>query len=610
MLGLLLAAAIRIDPHVLARFDPRTSLGATIDVHESGETATVFTKANIEAMRSAGFHPLSYRLATELAGEAWHWNPRGTWSGDGEGYWTSSADARAPIEVSYGYRLPRRGNTRDQVANDGYSRIDDGDRSTFWKSNPYLHNRPQWILLDLGRTETVDRVAIEWGEPHATQYEIQVWRGEDPIEEPHFGFWAPMHESQRARYLRVWMTESAMISPSADWRDNTGFAIREISVLRGSLDLVRHVASSKQTVIWVSSTDPWHRATDIDRDMEQLGLDRVFASGLTNGLPMLTPVALLYSIPEDAAAEVAYLRRYDVKQIEMGEEPDGQLVAPEDYAELYRQWAEAIHRVDPSLQLGGPALQSTRDVVAFWPDERGETSWMKRFLAHVDRRDFNFFSFEWYPFDDVCIAPEKNLAAAQRILDRVLGRWRREGVPQDIPWIASEYGWSSYAAKAEVEMPGAIFDAEFVADFLARGGSAAYIYGLEPARLIREKCNQWGALTLMLGEQKVPAFYAAQLVTQKWLLPEGIHELHAITGARGYAVKRPDGTWALLLFAIQPQSVQVQGEVFQYGGTPHPAFAHPLPASRGEGLLRLPAWSISVVLLGTQDGVAGRVVHR
>src|SRR4051812_16131017 len=96
-----LAAAIRlnVDPRPLATFDPQQAFGATVDAHESHETAAVFTNANVRAMRGAGFHTLSYRLATELAGEAWHWNPRGTWSDAAHqsGYWTSSDRIEAPI---------------------------------------------------------------------------------------------------------------------------------------------------------------------------------------------------------------------------------------------------------------------------------------------------------------------------------------------------------------------------------------------------------------------------------------------------------------------------------------------------------------------------------
>src|SRR5258706_386870 len=90
---LVLAASLtlKVDPHVAATFDPERALGATIDAHSREETTELFTPANTAAMRSAGFHPLSYRLATELDGEAWHWNPPGTWRNEkfSEGYWTS-----------------------------------------------------------------------------------------------------------------------------------------------------------------------------------------------------------------------------------------------------------------------------------------------------------------------------------------------------------------------------------------------------------------------------------------------------------------------------------------------------------------------------------------
>src|ERR1700736_3751389 len=114
--------------HVLNLFDPEEAIGAGIDGHEKGEVARLLSPANVAAMLSAGLRPLTYRLRTELAGAAWNWNPHGVWSDPlhRQGYWVSDSTPGEPIEVSYGYRLPRRGNTLDQANNEGYSRIRDG----------------------------------------------------------------------------------------------------------------------------------------------------------------------------------------------------------------------------------------------------------------------------------------------------------------------------------------------------------------------------------------------------------------------------------------------------------------------------------------------------
>ena len=112
-----------------------------------------------------------------------------------------------------------------------------------------------------------------------------------------------------------------------------GFAVAELSLgvldSRGRLiDAMRHGASNRtQTAIYVSSTDPWHRAVDRDRGLEQPGFDRVFqkrnhARASDDG----SPWGALYDTPANAAAEIRFLqaRGYPFRQVELGEEPDGQ----------------------------------------------------------------------------------------------------------------------------------------------------------------------------------------------------------------------------------------------------------------------------------------------
>jgi len=138
------------------RFVPQKTLGAGVDRIPVQAIDKDLTQPNLGAALSAGWQPVTYRQNTELAIEAWHWNPQGTWSDSrGVGYFTGSSEPGDPIRYSYGYRLPRRGFTRnDGTENAGFSRLTDGDDRSFWKSNPYLSQRftgesdslhPQWI---------------------------------------------------------------------------------------------------------------------------------------------------------------------------------------------------------------------------------------------------------------------------------------------------------------------------------------------------------------------------------------------------------------------------------------------------------------------------------
>jgi len=636
-------SAIVSADHPVNRLIPTEALGAGVDGHEKGECTQMFTDKNISEMLSAGLGPLTYRLRTELGSEVWHWNPRGTWSDPVRncGYWISDSSLGEAINVSYGYRLPRRGNTVDQANDDGYSRISDGDPNSFWKSNPYLDSHftgesedvhPQWIVIDLGASKLVNAIRIHWGTPYATQYRIEHWPGEDPmhLQPDDEDDWQPFEDgkidharggdeltriAERPRavqFVRIVMSNSSHTSAhdSKDVRDSLGFAVREIDL--GKIgkdgrfhDHIRHAPDRhRQTIIYTSSTDPWHRAEDIDYDTEQPGLDFVLRSKLINNLPVLVPVGVLYDTPDNADAAIQYLlrRNYNLEGIELGEEPDGQWVSPEDYATLYAGVARRVADLKSPLKIGGPSLQNFGDQLLTWGDASGNRSWMNRFLKYIRGIGvpFDFLSFEFYPFDNVCADPAPQLLKIPKRLGAMMESLRKDGVPVDIPWLMTEYGYSVFAGRPEVDIEGALFNADTVGAFLSLGGAKPYLYGYEPNYLQDELKCSWGNLMMLQLKPKsdninrLSAYYAAQLLTKEWVQPvseqheifpvtidgpkNGAHGLPGVAPAEGvtrpvvtaYAVRRPDKQWALLAINKDPKRpVQLKVE-FNVAGAKQP----------------------------------------
>ena len=610
----------------LTRFSPAQAIGAGLDGHSEGETAQIYTPSNLRAMAAAGLGAISYRLRTELGVHAWHIDPAGSWSDRrrAQGYWTTAGKpARGPAPlVSWGYGLPRRGDTVDQANDSGYSRLDDGSLQSFWKSNPYLDSHfthepsarhPQWVLIDLGRTRAIDALRIAWAAPYATRFQVQRYVGGPDAVALAPGHWRdfPRGVSSgrpgiqtlrlagapvRTRFVRILMSAGShtALAGSHDVRDRLGYAIREVYV--GTLtpggrfgDVVSHRPDRSQSRIYVSSTDPWHRASDLARGYEQPSFQTVLQSGLTGGRPLLVPVPVLYGTPSNAVAELRYLRALGVplRGVELGEEPDGQLISPEDYGALYVQFARAIHRAFPRLALGGPGFATSLPDWAYWPDAHGDRSWTHRFVGYLKAHGamglLDFFSFEWYPFDNVCAPPGPQLARASRLLSGVLALQRREGIPRRLPVYITEYGYSAYAGQDEVDMPGALLNADTVGTLLAGGGGggastggggggdAAYLYGYEPNVPMREsgRCETWGNLMLLLANSSggapwpLASFWETQMLTHDWTLPgKDLHTLYATRSSardgagnelvRAYAVRRPDGRMALLLLNLSP----------------------------------------------------------
>ena len=166
----------------------------------------------------------------------------------------------------------------------------------------------------------------------------------------------------------------------------------------------------------------------------------------------------------------------------------------------------------------------------------------------------------------MCAPPAPQLAQHAALFAASMQSLERDGLPHSLPWIITEYGYSAFAGRAEVELPGAILNAEIAAQFLTMGGSAAYLYGYEPNEVIneREVCDAWGNLMLLQQNEAgrppvpLPCYYGAKLLTQEWAIPgNGLHEIFPAASAnplvKAFAVRRPDGQWAVLLLNKNPK---------------------------------------------------------
>jgi len=608
------AQSIQVDvtpAHSTNHFVPNQTLGAGVDRIPAAAIDNDLLQPTLQQVFASGWQPVTYRQNTELAMEAWHWNPQGTWSDPGgKGYFTGSTAPAEMIRYSYGYSLPHRGTTRnDGTGNAGFSRLTDGDPNTYWKSNPYLTQRftgesdslhPQWVILDLTQNQMVDSIRIAWVNPYAIRYQVQYWTGDDPIKVQTKGVWETFpHGAVTAgkggpetirlsdnpgviRFVRILMMESSDTCDShqsadpilADPRNCVGYAISEVylgtTTPDGSFhDILRHTPDQEQTATYCSSVDPWHEPSDLlSTKQAQVGFDLFYTSGVTRGLPAMIPVALLYDTPENAAAEIAYLknRNYPISYVEMGEEADGQFMVPEDYAALYVQWAAVLHRVDPALKLGGPSFQGVNKDIESWPDTNGRVSWVARFLDYLKQHgrmnELSFFSFEHYPYDG-CKTPWGVLYDEPDLVNHIMQIWREDGVPSNIPMFITESNLSPEASETYMDMFSGIWLADYIGSFLNAGGNGVYYFHYLPLQM-EHGCNDspgtFGMFTVNINyqiQQPLAQFFVAQLINLEWVQPgTGEHFVfpaksdiddgagHALVTA--YAVKRPDGRWSVM----------------------------------------------------------------
>jgi hypothetical protein len=351
---------------------------------------------------------------------------------------------------------------------------------------------------------------------------------------------------------------------------------------------VSHSPSQAQTITQASSLDPWHTADGRVSIRIQSGFDLFFTSGYTNHLPAIIPIAMIYSTPEDSAAELAYIekRGYPVAYVEMGEEPDGAYMLPEDYAALYVQWAKALHQVDPKLKLGGPIFTGENNDIRVWPDSQGRTSWLGRFLdylkAHGAIEDLAFVSFEHYPLDP-CVINWSDLFREPEFVKTTLDAWREDGVPTGVPLFNTESNVSWELTDPMQDIFSALWLADSVGAFLTDAGpGAAYYHSPIQPEPLRPGCHAWSTYGNFVADndlnikQYTAQYFASQLINLDWVKHGGgVHHLYPASVdlldetnravITAYAVQRPGGEWSLLLVNKDPSNAHDVQIAFRNG---------------------------------------------
>jgi hypothetical protein len=592
------------DPkHVLNSFDPDRALGSSLDVLSRAGIDKVHSPHIVQESLSAGWGPITYRNNTELRMGGWHWTENGTWSDAAHqsGYFTGSTELKEPTRYILAYALPHRG-----FSTSGDEPVP-GPNLSYWKSNPYLTSRftgesdalhPQWVVVDLRAPKSVNAIRIAWASPYAVTYQVEYWEGKYALDFDRGpdGQWKvfPSGLMKNApggavtlklsdapistQFLRVLMTESSNtcdLHGSGDIRNCVGYAIESIDA--GNLDgngefvnVAKDTTGENQPTYCSSSIDPWHSAADIRNDgkYQHTGFDLFFTSGITNNLPAMIPVTMLYGTPDDAAAQIAYIRKrgYPISYIEMGEEPDGKHAMPEDYAALYLQWATAIHKVDPKLKLGGPIFEGVNEDIRVWPNAQGRTSWMGRFVAYLKSHgrlaDLAFVSFEHYPFEP-CTVKWESLYSEPQLMKHILQVWRDDGVPPDVPLMVTEDHLAAGLTGPMSTIFSALWLADNVGSFFEGGGAVFHHSPIQPEP-VQNSCLGWATWSNFVADRDykingyTALYFAAHMINLEWVQHRsGVHQLFSsstdIKDDQGnvlvtsYAVHRPDGNWSLML---------------------------------------------------------------
>jgi hypothetical protein len=166
------AATVQVQAGSVIRSIARDqALGTNLDLwKDSSKLSNDVSQWNAAGIRR-------FRYPGGALADAFHWNSNGAY--DANGRWVPSSSSY----TGPGFRanLRHRGTTdRGSSVGTFPSKLTDGDftAGSEWRSNTlWAHGINPWFYIDLGSTQSCNRLQISWGASYATDYRIQNYTG-------------------------------------------------------------------------------------------------------------------------------------------------------------------------------------------------------------------------------------------------------------------------------------------------------------------------------------------------------------------------------------------------------------------------------------------------
>jgi len=174
--------------------------------------------------------------------------------------------------------------------------------------------------------------------------------------------------------------------------------------------------------------------------------------------------------------------------------------------------------------------------------------------------------------------------------------WHEDGVPADMPMFITEGNLSSGASETFQDIFAGIWLADYIGSFLNSGGNAVYFFHYLPLQM-EPGCDgspgTFGMFTVNANyqiQQPLAQFFVAQLINLEWAQPAGgEHQVFAAKSdvedgaghelVTAYAVKRPDGKWAVMAVNRDQQNAHRVRIAFEGAADKSSGFAGPVEVS-------------------------------